>query len=290
MHLATIGINELKEPALMARAYIDPKGIEALAASIRAVGLLVPLSVKEVENGYEVCDGHRRLLACRLVGLPAVRCLVRGAKDASPEAIKINSNLWRQDTNPVEEAGYFSALLPDFGNDTDKLSKALGLTRNYVEGRLLLMQGDPDVLNAVAQHQVRLGVAAILNQMSSKDQRDYYLGWAIRTGCTIETARQWLQMAEATVNVAPVDPTAPQIPVAPVIPTRDIFECFVCGENEPKVGLEFWHLHTGCIYRLKRALDAIGIDPHGPMLAQLEMIAAQMRSQARAETAAEVKA
>jgi ParB/RepB/Spo0J family partition protein len=290
MHLAVIGIHELRTPEVMARAYIDPAGIETLAASIRAIGLIQPLWVKEVDGGYEVVDGHRRLLACRLVGLPALRCLVRGAKDTNSEAIKINANLWRQDTNPVEEAGFFSALLPDFGNDTDKLAKALGLARNYVENRLLLMQGDPDVLNAVAQHQLGLGVAAVLNKISDKGQRDYYLGWAIRTGCTIETARQWLQIADA----AAAQPVATEIlqPMNQVaaVPSRDIFQCFLCGENEPKVGLEFWHIHAGCIFRLNRAAGILGIDLDGPLLPQLEMLVAQMRSQERAQPPTEVKA
>ncbi len=290
MHLALIGINELHAPALMARAYIDQDGIEKLAASIRAIGLICPLLVKEVEDGYEIIDGHRRFLACRLVGLPAVRCLVRGSKDTNPEAMKLNANLWRQDTNPVEEAGYFSALLPDFGNDTDKLAKGLGLARNYVESRLLLMQGDPDVLNAVAQHQLGLGVAAVLNKMADKGQRDYYLGWAIRTGCTIETARQWLQIADAaaTQPVQPPGETPAQYFPAP--PSRDIFQCFLCAESEPKVGLEFWHIHTGCVYRLNRAAGILGIDLDGPLLPQLEMLVAQMRSQERAQPPAEVKA
>jgi ParB/RepB/Spo0J family partition protein len=290
MHLATIGINELREPVLMSRAYIDPAGIEKLAASIRAIGLLIPLSVKEVEGGYEVVDGHRRLLACRLVGLPAVRCLVRGPKDASPEATKLNANLWRQDTNPVEESGYFSALLPDFGNDTDKLAVGLGLSRNYVESRLLLMQGDPDVLNAVAQHQLGLGVAAVLNKMSDKGQRDYYLGWAVRTGCTIETARQWLQIADAAVAQPVQQPGEAPLQSFSAPPSRDIFQCFLCGENEPKVGLEFWHIHTGCVYRLNRAAQVLGIDLDVPLLPQLEMLVAQMRSAERAQPPSEVKA
>jgi ParB/RepB/Spo0J family partition protein len=290
MHLATIGINELREPVIMARAYIDETGIEKLTASIRALGLLQPLLVRERDGYYEVVDGHRRLLACRLVGLPAVRCLVRGPKDGSDQAAKINSNLWRQDMNPVEEAGFFSALLPDFGNDTDKLAKGLGFSRNYVESRLLLMQGDPDVLNAVAQHQLGLGVAAILNQITDKDQRDYYLGWAIRTGCTIETARQWLQIADAAAMQPALAPGIIPTPQIPVPPSRDIFQCFLCGENEPKVGLEFWHIHGSCRYRMERAAQVLGIDLEGPLLPQLEMLAAQMRNLERAKPAAEVKA
>ena len=174
MHLAIIGINEIREPALMARAYIDPVGIDKLCASIKRIGLITPLLVKEVDGGYEVIDGHRRFLACRLAGLPAIRCLVRAPFDTNEAAMKLNANLWRQDTNPVEEAGYFSALLPDFNNDTDRLCKAMGLSRNYVESRLLLMQGDPDVLNMVAMHKLSLGVAAIFNKMTDKKQRDYY--------------------------------------------------------------------------------------------------------------------
>lgn len=266
MILATVGMNELREPELVARAYIDPEGIEKLAASIKAIGLLQPLLVKERNGFYEVVDGHRRLLACRRLGMPAVRCLVRGPKDGNDDAAKLNANLWRQDMNPVEEAGFFNVLLPDFGNDTDKLAAALGLSRQYVEGRLLLLQGDSDVLEAVAKHQIRLGVASILNKMTDKTQRDYYLGWAVRTGCTIETARQWLQIAEAATASAVAASAGPATPPAPLPPTRDIFICLFCAEKEPVTDLELWHVHHSCRVRLERAAQILGIDLEGPLL------------------------
>jgi hypothetical protein len=204
--------------------------------------------------------------------------------------MKLNANLWRQDTNPVEEAGFMAALLPDFGGDTDKLAKGLGLSRNYVESRLLILQGDPEVLNAVANHQVGLGVAAVLNKITDKTQRDYYLGWAIRTGCTIETARQWLQIAESALPVSAPAVAGESGPVLPVVPMRDIFQCFLCSENEPKVGLEFWHIHTSCVYRLTRAAQILGIDLDAPLLPQLEMLASALRKQEREAAPVEAKA
>jgi len=256
MHLARIAINELREPAQVARAVLDDAGLDELAESIRRVGVINPLTVKEVDGGFEVVAGHRRLLAARRAGLVAVPCLVRSPRDANPTALQLHENLYRQELSPVEEAAWFAELLPTCNNDTDELCALVKQSRNYVEGRLLLLQGDPEVLAAVAQREIALGVAAELNKLPTKKDRDYYLGWAKATGATVAMVRQW----RATVAAkAPVEPgpagTSPSLP-APAAPTRDIFQCFICRDSEPKWDLEFWHIHRSCRMRAERAMES----------------------------------
>jgi ParB family chromosome partitioning protein len=246
MHLAKIGINELREPAHVARASIDGEGIDELAESIRRVGVIQPLVVMEVDGGYEVVAGHRRLLAARRVGLVALPCLVRSARDADPTALKLHENLYRQELTPVEEAAFFAELLPTCENDTDNLAALVKQSRTYVENRLLLLKGDPDVLAAVAQREISLGVAEELNKIPDPKDRVYYLGWAKQTGATRATVRQWRATLAAQSTPAPAAEAPGGAPPPPITPTRDVFECFLCGQSEPKTDLEFWHIHRHC--------------------------------------------
>ena len=255
MHLAKISIHELREPRQVARATLDEQGLDELAESIRRVGVINPLVVKEVDGGYEVVAGHRRLLAGRRAGLVALPCLVRSARDADPTAIQLHENLYRQELTPVEEAAFFAELLPGCDNDTDKLCALVKQSRTYVEGRLLLLQGDPEVLAAVEQREISLGVGEELNKIKRETDRHYYLKWAKETGATRATVRTWRQISEAQVDPAPSG-TAPVVPPAPTTFTgRDVFICLLCHDKEPVTDLEFWHVHRSCRVRLERAME-----------------------------------
>jgi ParB family chromosome partitioning protein len=246
MHLAKISINEIREPARVARAVLDEDALEELAASIKKLGIINPLTVKEVDGGYEVVAGHRRLLAARRAGLVAVPCLVRSARDPEPHALQLHENLYRQELSPVEEAAWFAELLPDCGDDTDRLAELVKQSRNYVESRLNLLRGDPEVVAAVAAHEISLGVAEELNKIVQPEARREGLHWARNGQMTVTQAKQYRVTrnlaAQAPLSPAPAGPA----PASPAPPARDIFVCFLCGQSEPKTDLEFWHIHRFC--------------------------------------------
>ena len=246
MHLAKISINELREPARVARAVLDEEQLEELAASIKKLGLINPLTVKEVDGGYEVVAGHRRLLAARRAGLVAVPCLVRSARDADPTAVQLHENLYRQELSPVEEAAWFAELLPECGDDTDNLAQLVRQSRAYVESRLNLLHGDPEVVAAVAKHEISLGVAEELNKIIQPEARAEGLHWARNGQMTVTQAKQYRLTRNMATSSAISPAGADPAPVTPTPPARDIFVCFLCGEKEPVETLEFHHIHRHC--------------------------------------------
>lgn len=270
----------------MARAMIDTQGLEELAGSIKAVGLIFPLVVKEVEHGFEVVDGHRRLLACRLAGVPVVPCLVRNPKEADPTAVKLHANLYRQEMSPVEEAVYFRELLPDAGNDTDELAKLVRQSRAYVEARLNLLNGDPEVLQAIVNREVSLGVGQELNKIKREKDRRYYLRWARETGATIATVRQWRASADAQAEYNPEDaPPAAAASPAPSVESAPI-TCVACSQFEPAADVRFRYLHEGCRRRLELALKRLGLDGDMPLISSLEYLAAYVEQRNKPEVKA----
>jgi len=256
MHLAKISINEIREPARVARAVLDEDALAELTASIRKIGLINPLTVKEVDGGYEVVAGQRRLICCRRAGLVAVPCLVRSARDADPLALQLHENLYRQELSPVEEGAWFAELLPECDNDCDKLAALVKQSRNYVEGRLNLLQGDPEVVAAVAKHEISLGVAEELNKIIQPEARAEGLHWARNGQMTVTQAKQYRvtrnMASQATIAAAPAEPAS----VVPSPPGRDIFQCFLCGQSEPKTDLEFWHIHRFCRLQMEARVQA----------------------------------
>lgn len=93
----------LISPRSDARA-IDPKTVSALVESIKQVGLLSPLHVRQVQGGYELIAGAHRLAAFRELGLPTIPCFVRSLGDLEAELAMIDENLFRAELGPAEFA------------------------------------------------------------------------------------------------------------------------------------------------------------------------------------------
>ena len=246
MLLARIPIEELREPQRVARAVLDEESLDELAASIKKIGLINPLTVKEVDGGYEVVAGHRRLLAARRAGLVSVPCLVRSKRDADPVALQLHENLYRQELSPVEEAAWFAELLPECGNDTDNLARLVKQSRAYVESRLNLLNGDPEVVAAVAKHEISLGVAAELNQIQDAAARAEGLMWARNGQMTITQAKQYRITRNLASQVQPTPPAPEPAGAASAPPPRDIFICWLCGQKEPVYDLRPQMIHEFC--------------------------------------------
>lgn len=241
MNLANI-VREFREiplglidaPELPSRTAMDEQLLDELTASIRNVGLVNPITVARVDGRHEVIAGHRRTLACKRAGLVAVPCIVYPTKEAALEAIKYAENRHREELNPADEAIWFHELLErDCGGDVDQLCEQLGERRSYVEGRLLLFQGDPLVFQALQEGRIKIGVAHKLNECTDERMRRYFLDAAIRGGATVAVVAGWIMDWKRDNGAQPpaggniVAPSAP----APV-PETDYFRCACCNGTD----------------------------------------------------------
>lgn len=252
MKLIRVSLSELVPPAHPVRAVWDESKLNELADSIKRVGLVVPMGVKKIETGYEVVHGHRRLLACRSAGIVVVPCILMAENDGSDEAWKIAENFGREDLSPAEEAAYFAELMERLGNDTDQVVKATGHRREYVEGRLNLLQGDAKVLNALVQKQISLGVAQQLNKVVREGDRRYLLEFARRDGCTVATAAAWVQTYNARLEGVRFPPPATEAQPGVSVPPPNPMKCFVCNSSEEPWDLHILYIHGACQRMMER--------------------------------------
>ena len=218
-------------PELPSRAAMDETLLDELTASIRSIGLVNPITVASTAGRYEVVAGHRRLIACKRAGLAAVPCIVYPTKDAALEAVKYAENRHREDLNPADEAIWFHELLERIPEaDVDRLCDQLGENRSYVEGRLLLFQGDPLVFQALQDGRIKIGVAHELNKCTDERMRRYFLDAAIRGGATIAVVTGWIQDWKRETGAQPPaggNIIAPSAPAA--VPETNYFTCACCG-------------------------------------------------------------
>ncbi|WP_374712042.1 ParB/RepB/Spo0J family partition protein [Symbiobacterium terraclitae] len=144
------------------RRDFDPDRLEELAASIREHGIVQPIVVRQVAQGYEIVAGERRWRAAKQAGLTKIPALIREFTDAERMEIALIENLQRADLNPLEEAEAYRTLMETFGLTQEALAKRLGRSRPQVANTLRLLQLPPQVQEEVRSGRLSMGHAKVL--------------------------------------------------------------------------------------------------------------------------------
>lgn len=154
------------------RQDFDEAQLQALAESIGEHGMIQPLTVRPMPNGYyQIIAGERRWRAARMVNLMEVPAVVMEADDKKAMELALIENLQRQDLNPVEEAMGYQSLIEDYGLTQDEAAKRVGKSRPAVANSLRLLGLCPAVLEKLRTGELSAGHArAVLTLKSEKKQ------------------------------------------------------------------------------------------------------------------------
>lgn len=150
----------------------DPEELQALSDSISIHGILQPLTVRELNNGYyQIIAGERRWRAARMAQLSEVPAIVIEADDKKATELALIENLQRQDLNPVEEALGYQSLIEDYGLTQEEAAERVGKSRPAVTNALRLLGLCPEVLERLRKGELTAGHArAILTIKNEKKQ------------------------------------------------------------------------------------------------------------------------
>ncbi len=156
------------------RRDFDPEELEELAESIRTHGIIQPLTVREMSNGYyQIIAGERRWRASRLAGLEEIPVVIIEADDKKAMELALIENLQRSDLNPVEEANGYDSLIREYGLTQEEAAARVGKSRPAVANALRLLSLCEGVLEKVRNGELTAGHArAILQLKSEKKQME----------------------------------------------------------------------------------------------------------------------
>lgn len=145
------------------RRHFDEEGMASLAASIRELGVLQPVLVREIEvDQFELIAGERRWRAARRAGHQTIPVIVQEATDLHSLEQALVENLHREDLNPIEEATAYQQLIDEFGYTHEQVAGRVGKSRVTVTNTLRLLQLPPGVQRALAEGSLTAGHARAL--------------------------------------------------------------------------------------------------------------------------------
>jgi ParB family chromosome partitioning protein len=160
--LDEVPVTAIRPNPYQPREHFDEEELASLAESIREVGILQPILLRETDDGYEIIAGERRWRAARRVGLQHVPALVRDTDDASALEHALVENVHRSDLNVLEEAAAYQQLIEDFGLTHEEVAIRVGRSRTSVTNTLRLLQLPPAVQRLVRDRSLTMGHARAL--------------------------------------------------------------------------------------------------------------------------------
>lgn len=157
-----IDINKVYPNPNQPRKTFDKESLNELAESIRIHGLIQPIIVNKMDDGYMVIAGERRYRACKICGLNQIDAIVKNYTNKQISEISIIENLQREDLNPVEVAKGIKKLMDEYGLTQEKVAERLGKARSAIANSVRILTLYPEVLDLVEKGKVSFGHAKIL--------------------------------------------------------------------------------------------------------------------------------
>ncbi|MCD9876983.1 ParB/RepB/Spo0J family partition protein [Streptomyces guryensis] len=190
-HFAELPLDSITPNPRQPREVFDEDALQELVTSIKEVGLLQPVVVRQLGPArYELIMGERRWRACREAGLEAIPAIVRATDDEKLLLDALLENLHRAQLNPLEEAAAYDQLLKDFNCTHDQLADRIGRSRPQVSNTLRLLKLSPAVQRRVAAGVLSAGHARALLSVDDSEEQDRLAHRIVAEGLSVRAVEE----------------------------------------------------------------------------------------------------
>jgi len=177
--LLMVPVGEITPSPWQPRQTFEMDALKSLAESIKTAGVMQPILVRQVESGYELVAGERRLRAAEIAGLSEIPVVLREIDDRTAAEWSIIENIQREDLNPIERAEAFMRLQDQFGLTHQEIANQVGLNRSSVTNHLRMNELDEGTKEAVRTGLLSGGHAKSLLSITSISDRTRLVRMAI---------------------------------------------------------------------------------------------------------------
>jgi len=196
------GIEEIRPNRSQPRRHFDESKLQELTDSIKEKGILEPLIVRKVAEGYELIVGERRWRAAQKAGLKEVPILVKEVEDREALELSLIENLQREDLNPIEEAEGLKRLIEE-GISQEELATRIGKDRTTISNTLRLLKLPSEVKSELLQNHITSGHARAILSLETKEKQKELCALIIQKGLSVRAAealaRQWSEKPKKVI-------------------------------------------------------------------------------------------
>jgi len=162
-------IESLTPNLFQPRKNFDKEKMEELKGSIKKHGIIQPIVVRKMANGYEIVAGERRLKAAKEIGLKKIPAIIRSFNNEKSLEIALVENIQREDLNPVEQANAFKRLIDEFNLTQQELAEVTGKSRALVTNTIRLLKLNPEIQKNISEGKISFGHAKLLLSIEDEE-------------------------------------------------------------------------------------------------------------------------
>lgn len=178
---------------VQARKVFDEEALKELSESIRAYGILNPLTVRSRGGRYELVAGERRLRAAKLAGLREVPCILIDVDMENAGLISLIENLQRRDLDFIEEAHGINQLISMFGMSQEEAARRIGKSQSAVANKLRLLRLPEEILQALRENALTERHGRALLRLSDAQMQRAALEYIVENALNVAATEEYIE-------------------------------------------------------------------------------------------------
>jgi len=191
--LLSMDIDKIKPNRKQPRKEFDNLKMNELMNSIQQYGIIQPIVVRSVVNGYEIIAGERRWRAAKNLNIGNVPVVIRKADDETVSKLALIENIQREDLNEIEEANAYALLIEEYNLTQKELSEIVGKSRPYIANILRLLKLDDEIKNELINGEISNGHARALLSLENKEDRLKVLEIIIKRNYSVRKTESFIK-------------------------------------------------------------------------------------------------
>ena len=169
-----IPVGQIVASRYQPRLYFDENALIELSESIKQQGLIQPITVRAVDDHYEIIAGERRFRACRLAGYKEVPCYILSPDEAQAAEMALVENIQRQDLSAIEEAQGYVQIMRQSSLTQEQLARKLGRSQSSIANKIRLLNLPEEIQTGVLENKISERHARALLAVEPSKQKDAY--------------------------------------------------------------------------------------------------------------------
>ncbi len=168
------------------RTSFDAEQLEGLAASIKTLGLITPITLRKISEGrYQIISGERRYRACQMAGLEEIPAYVRQTDDQGMLEMAIVENIQRENLDPIEVALSYERLMDECSLTQEQMATRLGKSRSSIANQIRLLKLPVKIQHDIKVGQISVGHAKVLLGVEDPDLQTSLCDYTIKNSLNV---------------------------------------------------------------------------------------------------------
>ncbi len=202
------------------RTSFDDDSLQELAASIRSIGIVQPITVRITERGhYEIIAGERRYRAAKMAGLKTIPAYIRDANDENILELALIENIQREDLNAIEVAISYRRLIDECNLTQDALGERIGKSRTNVTNYLRLLKLPAEIQLALRERKISMGHARALVGLEDEELQFMIFEQILKEGLSVRQVEEIVRR-----YVSPKEISLPEVVKMEIVHSKDYME------------------------------------------------------------------